>query len=69
MPRNDVADTSDEENEPEGPPRNSRKDISNNVQLPNRTCGVSEHTISAKQQAISKYFVRLICISLMFTSR
>ena len=27
------------------------------------------HTISAKQQAISKFFIRLICISLMFTSR
>ena len=69
MPRNDVADTSDEENEPEGPPRNAQKDISNNFQLPNRTHSVSEHTVSAKQQGISKFFVHLICISLMFTSR
>ena len=45
MPQNDDTDTSDEENEPEGPPRNAQKDISNNVQLPNRTCGVSEHTV------------------------
>ena len=53
---------SDEENVPEDPhvppPRKAaRKEVSSNTPLPNRTRGVSERTVSAKQQAISKYFI------------
>ena len=52
----------DDEHEPEGPPpprktfRKPQEDLSNNIELRKRTHGASEHTLSAKQQAISKYF-------------
>ena len=57
--------TSDEENEvPPARPlqktsRKARDDLSDNVQLPNRTRGALERTVSAKQQAISKCFPRV----------
>ena len=61
MPRNQIIDSDDDENEPEDLPppqktsRNPRKDLPNNIQLPKRTRVASERTLSAKQQAISKY--------------
>lgn len=64
MPRNRVVDMSDEENEPEAPPpKKARKDVADNVELPNRTRGVSARTVSVKQQAISECFfpLRPIC--------
>jgi hypothetical protein len=70
MPRNPVPDapTSDEENEvppvprPQKTSKKTRDDLSDNVQLPNRTRGASDRTVSAKQQAISKYFPRVPCV-------
>jgi hypothetical protein len=63
MPQNQVLDaSSDEENEvppvphPQKTYRKAQDDLSENVQLPNRTHGASDHTVSAKQQAISKCF-------------
>lgn len=58
--------TSDEENQfpPVPPPqmasRKSWDNLSDNVQLPNRTCGTSECTALAKQQAISEFFNYLL---------
>jgi hypothetical protein len=66
MPQNQVLDaSSDEENKvppvphPQKTCRKARDNLSENVQLPNRTCGASDHTVLAKQQAISKCFYRV----------
>ena len=68
MPRNQIIDSDDDENTPESLPPPQRKstklqkDLSDNVQIPNRTRSSSERTLSAKQQAISKCFHHPISI-------
>ena len=59
--RNQAIDSDEGDDEPEGlpPPKTVRKHQKDNdiqLELPNRTRGPSERTLSAKQQAISKCF-------------
>lgn len=70
MPWNPVLDVSSSNEENEVPPvphpqktfKKSCNNLSGNIQLPNRICGASKHTLSAKQQAISKSFSYVPCV-------